>query len=501
MTRCDRLSRTTVQNTIFVVGLVCCATSQFHLPSFLYEGTIDGEPSATPQAQNHDITSAAKERRLQEEIIELPAPKPTPPPAPVISVPLHSEHGTHHAYLYVGSPPQRRTLIVDTGSRLVAFPCTSCTNCGKHDSTSYYDPSFSTTDIVNTCSECQFHGMSTCNNNTCQFVQRYTEGSRIQAYEITDIMWLGTRDVLESMADPKYINTAVPFVFGCQTSEEGLFRSQYADGIFGTAMHQTTLIAAMYEAGAIPRHAFSLCLNYEGGTLSLGGTDLTLRNESTPSLSDTGNGTSLPSLTGPYHLESMKYAPLAKNHGWYAVGVVSVHVGDILITTSETFLAAFNDMKGTIIDSGTTDSYLPKVIARPFVKAWENITGFVHSNKLERYTYSKFLKLPNITITVDGVDGAHIRWSAIPTNYMEEMVLKRRKPGEKIAQQIRRVDITKPWNGGKSFTNRIYLDEPKGCVLGGNFMADHDILFDITNKRIGIAHAECTYRNNKYVVV
>lgn len=487
MSRRDRIFRTGIQNAIFVVGLVCCAISQFHLPSLLDEDA------------NHDINSDARERRLQEEIIDIPAPKPTPPPAPVISVPLHSEHGTHHAYLYVGSPPQRRTLIVDTGSRLVAFPCASCTNCGKHASTSYYDPAISTTDIVNTCSECQFDGMSKCNNDTCQFVQRYTEGSRIQAYEITDIMWLGTDDVLESMADPTYINAAVPFVFGCQTSEEGLFRNQYADGIMGVAMHQTTLVAAMYEAGAIPRHAFSLCLNYEGGTFSLGGTDLGI--EASPKLAATENGTLAPAASrGPHHLEPMQYAAMSKTHGWYAVGVASVHVGDILVTTTETFLSAFNDVKGTIIDSGTTDSYLPKVIAQPFMKAWENITGSVYSNKFEGFTYSTFLKLPNITITVDGVDGK-ILWSATPSNYMEEFVLKRRKQGEKATHQVRRIDITKPWNGRRTFINRIYLDELKGCVLGGNFMADHDILFDITNKRIGIARAECTYQGSKYVVV
>ena len=198
----------------------------------------------------------------------------------------------------------------------------------------------------------------------------------------------------------------------------------------------------------------------------------------------------------------MQYAPLSKDHGWYAVGVVSVHVGDTLITTTETYLSAFNDVKGTIIDSGTTDSYLPKTIARPFRRAWENITGTVHSNKLERYTYAQFLKLPNITIAVEGIGGRNIRWSATPSNYMEEMVIKRKMPGEKSTQQqIRRVDIAKPWDGGKTFTNRIYLDEPKGCVLGGNFMADHDILFDIANKRIGIARAECTYRESQYVVV
>jgi len=481
---------------------MCCAI-QFHLPSHL---------SADEKRTGGIDVPMEHERRLQEEVVESTAdqdPEPVPPPVSVVSVPLHSEHGTHHAYLYVGSPPQRRTLIVDTGSRLVAFPCTPCPNCGTgHASPSYYDPSVSTTDVVNACpADCRFDGMSKCANSVngtqqqqqqqqCRFVQRYTEGSRIEAYEITDVMWLGTADVGESTADPTYVGMAVPFVFGCQTSEEGLFRHQYADGIMGVAMHQTTLIAAMYEAGAIPRHAFSLCLNFDGGVFSLGGTKLGLGNDALPS---SGNATSPPST--PHHLEPMQFAPLAKNHGWYAVGVMSLHLGDILITTTETLLSAFNDGKGTIIDSGTTDSYLPRVIARPFRRAWETITGHVHSNKLERYTYARFRRLPNITITVHGLRGTSIRWSATPSNYMEEMAVTRTNSELRSARIIKRVDITKPWEGTKSFTNRIYVDEPNGCVVGGNWMADHDVLFDVQGKRIGIARAECTSQESPYIIV
>ena len=38
-----------------------------------------------------------------------------------ITVPLYAHSGTHHVYLYIGSPPQRQTLIVDTGSRAMAW--------------------------------------------------------------------------------------------------------------------------------------------------------------------------------------------------------------------------------------------------------------------------------------------------------------------------------------------------------------------------------------------
>jgi hypothetical protein len=41
------------------------------------------------------------------------------------AVPLSQGYGTHFASVWVGSPtPQRKTVIVDTGSHYTAFPCT-----------------------------------------------------------------------------------------------------------------------------------------------------------------------------------------------------------------------------------------------------------------------------------------------------------------------------------------------------------------------------------------
>lgn len=41
-------------------------------------------------------------------------------------LPLHAGYGTHYAFMYVGTPAQRVSVILDTGSHWTAFPCTGC---------------------------------------------------------------------------------------------------------------------------------------------------------------------------------------------------------------------------------------------------------------------------------------------------------------------------------------------------------------------------------------
>jgi hypothetical protein len=59
------------------------------------------------------------------------------------AVPLSQGYGTHLANIWVGSPhPQRKTVIVDTGSHFTAFPCTGCHDCGgSYHTDPYFDPS------------------------------------------------------------------------------------------------------------------------------------------------------------------------------------------------------------------------------------------------------------------------------------------------------------------------------------------------------------------------
>lgn len=69
-----------------------------------------------------------------------------------------------------------------------------------------------------------------------------------------------------------------------------------------------------------------------------------------------------------------------------------------------------------------------------------------------------------------------------PMSYMEGV------PTEEHNGPLRTVI---PWQGTMELTNRIYLDEPEGAVLGANAMFGYDILFDVQNKRIGLAKADC----------
>ena len=62
-------------------------------------------------------------------------------------------YGTHFSFLYVGTPPKRQGVIVDTGSSHSAFPCADCKDCGKHLNP-YFNPSQSTSAQVLKCGEC-----------------------------------------------------------------------------------------------------------------------------------------------------------------------------------------------------------------------------------------------------------------------------------------------------------------------------------------------------------
>lgn len=57
----------------------------------------------------------------------------------------------YYTNIYVGTPPQKQSVIIDTGSLLTAIPCKPhCTNCGKH-LYSYYDMTQSSTSEILGC--------------------------------------------------------------------------------------------------------------------------------------------------------------------------------------------------------------------------------------------------------------------------------------------------------------------------------------------------------------
>ena len=59
-------------------------------------------------------------------------------------------------------------------------------------------------------------------------------------------------------------NWSVPFEFGCEYSETGLFRTQNVDGIMGMSANAQTLPYIMHSNQIITSKIFSLCLRVGG---------------------------------------------------------------------------------------------------------------------------------------------------------------------------------------------------------------------------------------------
>lgn len=290
-----------------------------------------------------------------------------------------------------------------------------------------------------------------------------------------DFLWLGTRDYQESLEE--YMpHLAMPFVFGCQTTVNGNFIHQYADGILGLArsFDENAFLNTMVQSNAVDRAAFSTCLTREGGTLSLGGSGLARKDS-----------------TAQQHLEQMRFTTFVQqDHGLYSLQVSSVRVGDICITCRDeaatkpeqmdrqALLRAFRANKKVLLDTGTTDTFFPKGAKRLFSAAWTALSGISKMQETRRYTYQEYMKIPDVTIVFEQNATLVIPASA----YMEGVPLNRNSSVP---------DSVQAWSGSKRLNMRLYLEEKSGAVLGANAMYNYDILYDLQKSRVGFARSHC----------
>jgi Xylanase inhibitor N-terminal len=429
----------------------------------------------------------------------------------IIKVPLHEKSGTHHLVMYVGEPPQARTLIVDTGSRLTAWLCDGCDNCGSRSKHAHsnYKLHKSSTAIVHTCDnpaqpsfKCEWMDVSECKrpehnllmpvgkktkalsaNSTaiadskqCIIRQRYTEGSSWTATETNDLVALET---IDGTIDDDVLRTTVAMTFGCQTHVHELFRNQYADGILGMEWTNKSIVHALYTQGVISSRSFAMCLTTTAGVISFGGPNIE-RHLSTIQSKKKASGaaknvTSVERLLQQHehHFEGeavpdastggMVYTParqrfpamfgeenklknLPRNEtqhlgGWYAVDIVEVWFNNevLVIPPNSSLVQSFNDGRGTILDSGTTDTYIPYAVHDAFGTAWQAMTGVPYSEPKHFYTYEDFLKLPTIHFVLAG----NVTISVEPYQYMELLPEERH-----------------PWEKKKELTLRIYVSYP-----------------------------------------
>nr|AIG56222.1 secreted protein [Achlya hypogyna] len=308
-------------------------------------------------------------------------------------VPLNLGMGTHYAWVYAGSPPQRASVIVDTGSHIMAFPCSGCKGCGKHTD-AVFDAAQSSTLRYPQCTARPPFQCSACStDNKCHISQSYTEGSSWEAVLVEDNVWLGDATPTPTVDLNGTFGTR--FMFGCQKRVTGQFVSQVADGIMGVSdTPSTNIVRKLYQEKKIPHNAFSLCFTPTGGTMALG------------------------SLTTPHQQEPLQYAMTStNNNGWYAVHVEQLRLGNKLLDVD---VGEMNSGRHrVIVDSGTTDSYFPARYASTWNTAFELATGEkyqVDDGNCAGYSPQQVETFPDFEMDLQGVNQNSVATLRIPAS-------------------------------------------------------------------------------------
>ena len=233
---------------------------------------------------------------------------------------------------------QRYELIVDTGSSMTYLPCKGCERCGEHESSGYYDydrsPDFRALNCsreadANACADMAAR-CSAASTGACEYRVSYQEGSSSRGYVVEDVVRFGGTVPNARVA------------FGCEVAETNSILTQRADGLFGLGGDSRTTFAQMVRAGAIG-NAFSLCVDgfgKNGGLMTLGRFDF----------GDADAGAVSTPLTGE---TSTFYETKARR--W--------SLGDVELDGSMNM--------ATIIDSGTTFTYVPTAMHRAFADSLE----------------------------------------------------------------------------------------------------------------------------------
>ena len=287
---------------------------------------------------------------------------------------------------------------------------------------------------------------------------RVSEGSSWHAYRIKDKLWAGGASHTAIRTAPDW---SIDFQFGCEDSETGLFRTQHVDGIMGMSAAEDTLPHQLVAQKVTETRVFALCFGLGGGIMTLGGVDEALHRPGEP----------------------LKFAKLIKSKGWFTVNLLDVYLrpagtdtadtaaGVSLGASTETLNGQNN--KGVIVDSGTTDTYLPQAVKKAFEDTFKRMTnGVTYTNNNSALKKAQYDALPTVVFKLEGADGGNVEIECPPSSYAENL-------------------------GGGKYAFRIYLTEASGAVLGANFMNDQNVVFDIDARRVGFVKASCTYDESK----
>ena len=439
---------------------------------------------------------------------------------------LFQGYGTHYIDLWVGTPPQRQTVIVGTGSPQTGFPCAKCTDCGElyHTDARFDENLSSTYRKKSNCDDCTYgkcseSELSSSSSQECMMNALYTEGSAWVGVESIDVTYAGgPHSRLQKLpstftdgdaddADPlRAKNFAFNHTFACIEATSGLFYSQMADGIMGMDNKPESFWRQAYDQNIIDKKAFALCLSRktaplksgtEAGALTMGGYDERLH--TSPMVY------SKLDPSDQFHL-TLKKIYLRAGGGGDSVLATNQNPG-LAVRALDVDESIYQSYKTVLIDSGTTDTYFPRGFGFAFKRLWEELAGRNYHHERMFITEEEMNKLPTILLQFEGNVELN-KYIGVSENGNERVQVDPSKvPG--LAGDL---DPMNPYDiiiaippshymqRDESFSTRsayaaqFYVDEyGYDAVIGANTMMGHDVLFDVEEGALGFAESHCDY--------
>ncbi|KAL7068072.1 hypothetical protein ACR3K2_15040 [Cryptosporidium serpentis] len=439
-----------------------------------------------------------------------------------------SSYGYYYAKAKVGHPTsQTQSLIVDTGSSLLAFACTSCFQCGRHMQSPFNISNSSTAKWINCEVKHQNNDDFSNNpllrycecdkeNGKCSYKIQYEEGSSIFGHYFEDFIQF--EPPLSESSVPAYNNPNNRLIMGCHHKEESLFLYQAASGIIGLAnipLHKgnpatiSMILQSVKNQSIQVEKVVSICLANKRGFLTFGST----------------YGDIIRGINNVNHTNNKYSIGRCKYDLRYCTYIGNVIVDGISLSNTIPF---GNGIKA-MLDSGTTASLFPESIYKllhnaiatkvtrvyPYIKPMERGDGLIcwylqTSAALSHFPVIKLSFAKSGDTFVSGVDKheyLEIEWYPQSYLYLNKEETKKTYLKDAESNSIYCLGIMKisenthGWRSlgtfvdypGNSTSNEYSSVDVihQSIVLGSTFFIGKDISFYLDEPKVTIERSDC----------